>query len=220
MSMPWFPFWVDDFLASPKVRSMTMEEVGVYMMLLCEQWQNGFVAWPSERKANALQTHPDRIEYVLGECFQKGPEGWENHRLRQIKSEQTAKSEKAKRSAEARWGADKNANALQTQSGRNANQNQNQNQKKKEKRKRKRAIPSDWKPTESHVKRCDRIGIDVEREAMKFRAHAEGNGRMMAEWNSAFTTWLMRAEEGWGNSPRPKDQTQPALPLLSDEAYT
>lgn len=61
MSLPWFPFWVDDFLASPKVRMMTMEEIGVYVMLLCEQHQNGRVEWPNERTASALRTDSERI---------------------------------------------------------------------------------------------------------------------------------------------------------------
>lgn len=103
MSLPWFPFWVDDFLASPKVRMMTMEEIGVYVMLLCEQHQNGRVEWPNERTASALRTDSERIEYVLGQCFKKDRHGFYSPRLRQINAEQTAKSGQASKAAKARW---------------------------------------------------------------------------------------------------------------------
>ena len=125
-ALPWFPFWVDDFLASPKVRVMSMEEVGIYVMLLCEQHQNGVVKWPCERKANALRTDNERIAYVLQECFEEVKNGWVNPRLRMIHREQSEKSAKARKAAQARWNKASDADALPTHSGRNANQNQSQ----------------------------------------------------------------------------------------------
>lgn len=131
-SMPWFPFYVDDFLASPKVQRMSVEEVGVYVLLLCQQHQEGVVEWPCERIPNALTGHESSIEYVLSECFEEGRDGWYNLRLRAIHREQEEKSAKARRSAEARWNKASNANAMRTHSERNAtrasNANQNQNQ--------------------------------------------------------------------------------------------
>jgi uncharacterized protein YdaU (DUF1376 family) len=114
MSLPWFPFYVDDFLASPKVRAMDAEEVGVYTLLLCEQHQKGYVEWPDPRKARALKTTDERIQYVLLECFHEDAEGmWKNHRLRQIHAEQELKSQKRAKAAKARWDKGSNANALQ-----------------------------------------------------------------------------------------------------------
>jgi len=139
MSLPWFPFWVDDFLASPKVRGMKPEEVGVYLLLLCEQHQNGRVTWPCERKAAALQTHPDCIEYVLAQCFKKDRHGFYSPRLRQIHAEQQAKSEQGKRAAKARWDKGSDADAspehmpdhmphpMPNDGNQNQNQNHNQN---------------------------------------------------------------------------------------------
>ena len=199
-NMPWFPFYVDDFMASPKVARMTMEEVGVYVFLLCQQHQEGAVEWPCERIANALRGHERNVEYVLSECFQETPEGWKNPRLERINREQIDKSEKASRAAKARWDnasdANASANAKRTQSERNANQNQNQNQKKSGgATSRAHALPKDWEPTTEHGERASAAGIDVEREAAKFRAHAEANNRKQVVWNGAFTQWLIQAEE-------------------------
>lgn len=125
--LPWFPFYVDDFLGSPKVRIMTDAEIGVYLLLLIEQFQAGHVRWPCERKANALRTQCERIEYVLAQCFEEEGGVWYNRKLQSIMREQLSKSEKARASARARWSrkqAGPDANALRTQSERNANQNQ------------------------------------------------------------------------------------------------
>jgi uncharacterized protein YdaU (DUF1376 family) len=118
---------------------MKPEEVGVYLLLLCEQHQNGRVTWPCERKAAALQTHPDCIEYVLGQCFKKDRHGFYSPRLRQIHAEQQSKSEQGKRAAQARWDKGSDADAspehmpdhmpepMPNDGNQNQNQNQNQN---------------------------------------------------------------------------------------------
>lgn len=55
-----------------------------------------------------------------------------------------------------------------------------------------RPMPDDWQPTEAHWgRRHD--GIDVQREADSFRAHAEANDRRCVNWNAAFTQWLLKA---------------------------
>lgn len=37
--LPWFPFYVDDFVSDGKVEAMTTEEVGAYLLLLCKAWK-------------------------------------------------------------------------------------------------------------------------------------------------------------------------------------
>lgn len=56
-------------------------------------------------------------------------------------------------------------------------------------------LPDDWLPTDEHAKRAADAGLDLQREVAKFRAHAEANDRRQANWNSAFTQWLLHAEE-------------------------
>jgi hypothetical protein len=75
--------------------------------------------------------------------------------------------------------------------------------------KRKRALPLDWEPNHSHTERAEKEGVDLEREAEKFRVHARANGRKQLDWNAAFTQWLMRASEYQANNGgKPNGHTQ------------
>lgn len=56
-------------------------------------------------------------------------------------------------------------------------------------------LPDDWKPTSEHLERALASGLSVGREADKFRAHAAEKDRKAANWNAAFTRWLMNAED-------------------------
>ncbi|WP_163168085.1 hypothetical protein [Arthrobacter sp. Alg241-R88] len=70
-------------------------------------------------------------------------------------------------------------------------------------------LPSDWQPTEQHwEKRHD--AIDVEREATKFRLHAEANDRRQVSWNAAFSQWLLNAR------PDPRSTKPRNLPNVHD----
>lgn len=111
MSLPWFPFFVDDFLASPKVRRMNADEIGVYTLLLCEQWQTGIVAGDPAELATMVKSTPASVEKVLESCFNRRGKGWVNLRLVRVKAEQDAKSAKARAAAEARWENVSNADA-------------------------------------------------------------------------------------------------------------
>lgn len=74
-------------------------------------------------------------------------------------------------------------------------------------------LPEDWKPTEKHwEKRHD--GIDVQREAQAFRLHAEANDRRQANWNAAFSQWLLNARPSNVTQLRTDDQGRPVLPPL------
>lgn len=61
-------------------------------------------------------------------------------------------------------------------------------------------LPDDWQPTPSHWERRH-DGIDVQREADTFRAHAEANDRRAANWNAAFTQWLLKAKPSPASQP-------------------
>ena len=71
------------------------------------------------------------------------------------------------------------------------------------------ALSSEWEPTEQHrEKRHD--GIDVDREAAKFRLHAEANDRRQVSWNAAFSQWLLNAR------PAPRVSQQRNLPNVHE----
>lgn len=59
---------------------------------------------------------------------------------------------------------------------------------------RKTRLPVDWRPTEEHRVRASELGLNLAREADKFRLHAEATGRLMVSWNAAFSMWLSNAD--------------------------
>lgn len=64
-----------------------------------------------------------------------------------------------------------------------------------EKAKRATRLPASWSPTDEHQLRAREDGVDITREVMKFRTHAEDKGRTSKSWNAAFTQWLIKAAE-------------------------
>lgn|SRR5690625_48638 len=62
-------------------------------------------------------------------------------------------------------------------------------------RKRATQLPASWEPTDEHRKRATEYGLNLDREAVKFRTHAQEKGRTAKNWNAAFTRWLINAAE-------------------------
>ncbi len=60
---------------------------------------------------------------------------------------------------------------------------------------RRARLPAKWSPNPDHVARAAVAGLSLAEEAEKFRLHAEATGRVMANWNAAFTTWLINAKK-------------------------
>ena len=56
-------------------------------------------------------------------------------------------------------------------------------------------LPDTWQPTPEHETRAREAGVDIDREIVKFRTHAEDKGRTSKSWNAAFTQWLIKAAE-------------------------
>lgn len=54
-------------------------------------------------------------------------------------------------------------------------------------------LPSEWRPTTEHAERASALGVTLETEERKFRAHAATHGRKAKVWNAAFTGWLENA---------------------------
>lgn len=72
-----------------------------------------------------MRTHTESIAYVLNEFFTKSDSGYINNRIKKEVEAFKAKSDKARKSAEARWSknkpqSDSNANASETQNDSNA----------------------------------------------------------------------------------------------------
>ena len=56
-------------------------------------------------------------------------------------------------------------------------------------------IPADWKPSEEHRALADRLGIDCDIEADKFRDRALDSGARSADWNAKYRNWLVKGKE-------------------------
>lgn len=95
---PWFPFYANDFAST--VRRWSCEEIGCYMLLLIEQWNNDDV--PLDKNELA-RIHPDIAKHWDAKLAKKFPDG-RNPRLEEIRAEVIAKSETNRRAAQARWG--------------------------------------------------------------------------------------------------------------------
>ncbi len=81
-------------------------------------------------------------------------------------------------------------------------------------------LPDDWEPTEAHREKW-KAGIDVQREATAFRLHAEANDRRQANWNAAFSQWLLNARpSGTVHQlrPEPGSDGQIQLPPLPSKS--
>lgn len=79
-------------------------------------------------------------------------------------------------------------------------------------------LPDNWQPTEEHKTRAVQDGIDLSAQVARFRAHAEANDRRQANWNAAFTQWLLNVPE-WQRhrTGRPGPQATP-FPVNGTEA--
>jgi len=58
-----------------------------------------------------------------------------------------------------------------------------------------RFLPPDWKPTDEHLTLAEQEGVELDREAEKFRDHAKATDRKLRDWNAAFRNWLRKAGE-------------------------
>lgn len=63
-------------------------------------------------------------------------------------------------------------------------------------------IPTDWKPTEEHRALADKLGIDCDIEAGKFRDRALDSGTRSADWNAKFRNWLVKGKERGFTTPK------------------
>ena len=115
----WFPFYVTRFLASRRVRRMDARQVGIYLLLMCEQWEHGPIPDDDDELTFVGRCGVEEVRQVLSGCFRLSAAGWVNDRLEEIRDEQTAKSEQAKRAADAkRTQSGRSTDAQRTVSGR------------------------------------------------------------------------------------------------------
>ena len=103
---PAFQFYADDFLAG--TMTMTNEERGAYISLLCLQWSKGCVTeLDIQRICLGMPTH---CQSICQGKFQLGDDGhYRNQRLEVERSKQKERSEKQRDIANLRWSKDAKA---------------------------------------------------------------------------------------------------------------
>lgn len=56
-------------------------------------------------------------------------------------------------------------------------------------------LPASWRPTDNHRRYAAEHDLELDTQRQLFVAHAEANDRRCSVWNSAFTQWLIKADE-------------------------
>lgn len=99
---PAFQFYTRDFMSCDKVMLMSNQEVGGYIMLLCQCWNRGSLPIDEDELALYARMTPsvwaesrDRIMV----CFVRSKKGWEHKRLKAEKKKQKENSKARSKSA-------------------------------------------------------------------------------------------------------------------------
>lgn len=106
--LQWFPLYPADFLTSRKTRKMDAEEIGIFFLLLMEQFLGGPIP-DNEFEIEEMGRSPwSKVQPVLQAHFVLTDEGWINTRLweesERAHSKIDARSKAGKAGAAARWG--------------------------------------------------------------------------------------------------------------------
>lgn len=218
--MRWFPLYLDRFLTSKRVRRMDAQQVGVYFLLLCEQWDNGPIGDDEADLMLVARAEIPIIREVLQACFKLRKKGWINDTLEEIRKEQqgklTRRSIAGAAGAKARWNKGRNGKRMRKAMRPQSDVDGIREEEKREEvlpraRAREHPLPDSWLPTDKHLELARSRGVDVELEAESFRAHAQTHDRRAANWDAAFRNWLLKAHPPNGNG-RPRKKPRRVAP--------
>jgi uncharacterized protein YdaU (DUF1376 family) len=112
---PAFQFYPDDFLGSSKVAVMTPTEIGVYVLLLCMDWNGHGITYNPKLLARYCRvTEAEFVEAweVVGQCFEELDGKLYNPRLIREREKQAAFRAKQKAASDARWDSHRNATGI------------------------------------------------------------------------------------------------------------
>lgn len=167
-----------------------------------------------------MRPHSECIATVLQDFFVLHEDGYHNARADAEITAYHAKSERAKKSAEARWSKNKeksDANALQAQSERNA-KHKTLNTKHKTLNKGSR-LPDDWQLPRDWgywvIDEYDWTVDQIKLEADKFRDYwisVAGAKGVKKDWQATWRNWIRRENES-----RPKNKANCGNSLVTQE---
>lgn len=107
MKLPYFPFYPGEWLRSPTVLGMSLEEQGAYLRLLCSQWVDGYI--DPEDLGLLIGVSQEQAEEWMKKrawkrAFEVGEDGMlRNERLDLERQQAIQKTESAAAAAHARW---------------------------------------------------------------------------------------------------------------------
>ena len=99
MKSPAFQFYPDDFLGSGKVGMMTPQEVGIYILLLCLDWNDDGFELDFPRLARWCKTDEETLKggwAMVGQCFDQHGGRWYSERLQGEREKQAKWREKSR----------------------------------------------------------------------------------------------------------------------------
>lgn len=198
-NLPYFPFYVDNYLSSPKVLKMTDAQRGIYIHLLALSWKHPGCILPLDRESLQLlcpRSKWKNVEYVVRECFEPHGVGVANMRLLSEHTKSLRISEKARyavncREEQRKHRTDDERTIIKRSSCKNKSKNKNhiKEESKDIGEKKKRFSP----PTVKEI-----MEYCAERQncvdPRKFFDYYESNGwrvgkNPMKSWQAAVRTW-------------------------------
>jgi len=198
MKPPAFQFYADDFLGG--TLTMTLEERGLYITLLCLQWSKGFVTEDDFERLGSAMAQPSR-SHVRGK-FQDDDRGClRNERLEEVRRKQdefrASRSTAGKEGAAKRWHSHSTANgsAMAQPMAKDSSPSPSPNSVYdigKSKRSAVASPTSDSEWLEELGKNPAYAGLSVPTEFAKMRAWCSANSKQPTR--RRFVNWLNRAE--------------------------
>lgn len=188
----------------------------------CAQLTDGFIA---KAMANAMANECDADALVLAGLWDEVEGGYQFHDWAEFqpsaedeREKRKARSLAGKKGAAARWANKPDSKSHSKAHGKNMRSQcpdpdpdplntssptpSSQEEEKKPRKKPSTKIPDNWQPTEEHAKRARDKNLNVNELAEHFKLHAETHDRRAANWNSAFTMWITKAQPrqatAWG----------------------
>ena len=197
---------------------MTAEQVGVYILLLCEQWDAGPIPDEDDELAFIGKVGIDVVRVVLRLSFELTPEGWVNEVLAEVRDEQEMKARAlsiaGKAGAKARWDKGGNGNRIRPQSEAYGIREE----KRREEKKTTAAAVGDflevtsteWRLSRPIEEWCREIetdakyaGADLPYEIRKCRDWHNGRGKRPKSPDIAIRNWLERAARSARGTDQP-----------------
>jgi uncharacterized protein YdaU (DUF1376 family) len=213
----WMPLWIGDYLAD--TMHLTTEQHGAYLLLIMDYWRRG--SSPDDDRLLAAIAKISLAKWkilrpILSPFFAVENGRWTHKRIEAERTKALANkdkfAERARTAANARWNAPSNATSIpqamheQCPSPSPTIEANASPSYRASRRKTKMALPHDWQPLQpgptGAAAMIERNWTRErrEREIEQFKAHHGSRANVMANWQQAWTNWVLNSEKFGGRS--------------------